>query len=166
MKKLINKNVIKAMTIGISALMVANSMNLTAFAGEGDGQTTGGNGENGEPTTSTPPVATQSDLSLALEGANDEKEEVTSVVASVNDAVDFAEKNIPQGEDVAQYDKDIITEAEDLDEELDNAGKKVVDENGNPVEDENGNIKEEANDKEDVKEYSYKRRCQRSRRRS
>ncbi len=38
MKKLINKNVIKAMTIGISALMAANSMNLTAFAAEGDSQ--------------------------------------------------------------------------------------------------------------------------------
>ena len=66
MKKLINKNVIKAMTIGISALMVANSMNLTAFAGtdDVDTQPEGGAGDN--TTTTTTPENTQSALSLAL----------------------------------------------------------------------------------------------------
>ncbi|MBR6303975.1 MAG: hypothetical protein IKR35_09000, partial [Lachnospiraceae bacterium] len=32
MSKLINKNIIKAMTIGISAVMATSSMNLSAFA--------------------------------------------------------------------------------------------------------------------------------------
>ena len=34
MSKLINKNIIKAMTIGISAVMTVGSMNLAAFAEE------------------------------------------------------------------------------------------------------------------------------------
>ncbi len=126
MKKLINKNIIKAMTIGISALMVANSMNLTAFAGtdDVDTQPEGGTGDN--TTTTTTPENTQSALSLALDDAGTVKTEVGTATALADDAVKFAENNIPSGEGAAEYDNTVAGEAEDLKDELDNAGKDDV----------------------------------------
>ncbi len=120
MKKLINKNIIKAMTLGISALMVANSMNLTAFAAEGETNTTpeGGNTNNGESETQnlSPEMIAlqaeegivQSELSVALGVAEDTVDDVKDATAAIKDAADEAKTGT--NETVSGAAQDILTE--------------------------------------------------------
>lgn len=62
MSKLINKNIIKAMTIGISAVMATSSMNLSAFAAN-----EGTEPETKEPVTQENAAVTKSALTETLE---------------------------------------------------------------------------------------------------
>ncbi len=125
MKKLVNKNVIKAMTIGISALMVANSMNLTAFAGTEDPAIPQG-GEDPKVDNNNG-IGTQSQLSQSLdslgveavtiEGTEGTKDQNTiqEAIGLVEDLVEFSEQNFEKVQDV------------------DENGNPKVDEKGNPV---------------------------------
>ena len=115
MKKLINKNVIKAMTIGISALMVANSMNLTAFAGTEDPAIPQGGEDPKEDNNNG--IGTQSQLSLDLETLGTEATEVKGTEGTEN--------------------QNTVVEATGLAEDLVDY-VQAVDENGNPRVDENG----------------------------
>ena len=97
MKKLINKNIIKAMTLGISALMMANSMNLTAFASEGDNNTTpvDGGTNNQEDKQETMPTAV---LENVQEEAADVKEAVEEAIGTETEAPATVEADAPAQE--------------------------------------------------------------------
>lgn len=144
MKKLINKNVIKAMTLGISALMMANSMNLTAFASEGDNNTTpvDGGTNNQEDKQETMPTAV---LENVQEEAADAKEAVEEAIGVEAEAAVIVEADAPaqeSGEETtvlevidAAKDMGFTEEAAAIENELDNdnlsyeADDKVGDQN-------------------------------------
>ena len=84
MSKLINKNIIKAMTIGISAVMAASSMNLSAFAEEATNTTPEPITPDGDDEQT---AATASQLAIVLDTIGTlEDEEKHDIVDDVHDA--------------------------------------------------------------------------------
>jgi|GEM_PF-2651275 hypothetical protein len=92
MSKLINKNIIKAMTIGISAVMAASSMNLSAFAEEATNTTPQ------EPQVPEQP-AKESELSAALRLMGEQAETVED---TTNTAVNTIAEAISEGENLTR----------------------------------------------------------------
>ncbi len=132
------------MTIGISALMMANSMNLTAFASEGDNNTTpvDGGTNNQEDKQETMPTAV---LENVQEEAADAKEAVEEAIGVEAEAAAIVEADAPaqeSGEETtvlevidAAKDMGFTEEAAAIENELDNdnlsyeADDKVGDQN-------------------------------------
>lgn len=147
MSKLINKSIIKAMTIGISAVMTFSSVNLGVFAGEdvpgGDADNTNG---NVDPITDGSEAQTKSGIMQALDKAGEVKDlvsndskETPGVVQLVDEVVAAAEK-----EEIKEETKELVNdikevvdtdknESEDIVEDVDKFDD-IVDENGDVVE--------------------------------
>jgi hypothetical protein len=119
MKKLINKNIIKAMTIGISALMMANSMNLTAFASEGDNNTQPNNGgKNNQEDTE------KSQIALLQELATEAQTDVTNAIEGEGGVQDYIE-NAETVSEASGLD-DLADETKELKDELDDTTQIAV----------------------------------------
>ena len=147
MSKLINKSIIKAMTIGISAVMTFSSVNLGVFAGEDiPGGDPDNNNGNAEPITDGSEVQTQSGIMQALDKAGEVKDlvsndskETPGVVQLVDEVVAAAEKKeikeetaglVSDIKEVVDTDKN---KSEDIVEDVDKFDD-IVDENGDVVE--------------------------------
>ena len=143
MKKLVNKKIIKAMTIGISALMAANSINLTAFAAEDAGE--GVSDDNKEQTGSE-----QSQIDTVLEIAEQAQVDIIDAVEGENGVQDV----IGNAETVMEETQtDELSEGTDeLKSELDDTVQTPV---SDVVPDENGDLNVEVsgtNEKIDAEE--------------
>ena len=133
MKKLVNKKIIKAMTIGISALMAANSMNLTVFAAEDTGEGVSGNNE--EQTGSE-----QSQIDTVLEIAEQTQVDIVDAVEGENGIQDVIE-NAETVMEKTQTDE-LSEGTDELKSELDDTVQIPV---SDVVPDENGDLNVEVN---------------------
>ena len=159
MKKLINKNVIKAMTLGISALMMANSMNLTAFASEGEENTQPIDGgvnneeEKVQPTAVLDDVKEEANkveevvkeaIGVEAEEAEEEEEKTEETAEEGNEEDGAAEEGTEgtegtEGDDIttvrelidAAKELGLTKEAEVIENELDNAAVETVNSENN-----------------------------------
>jgi hypothetical protein len=95
MSKLINKNIVRAMTIGISAVMASNSMNLSAFAASTENVPA-----SNVPENTSEKAETQSELTKTLESIGKVMEDKTTDTG-VKPAVKEAVKEVDTASDMA-----------------------------------------------------------------
>ena len=148
MSKLINKSIIKAMTIGISAVMTFSSVNLGAFAGEDiPGGAPDNNNGNTEPITDGSEVQTQSGIMQALDKAGEVKDLVSNdskenpgVVQLVDEVVAAAEKK-----EIKEDTKDLVDGIKEVVDTDGNNSKDIVEDvdEFDDIVDENGDIVKE-----------------------
>lgn len=125
-RKVVNEKVIRAMAIGISA-MLATATPMTAMAAEGEGDPEGGNSNEAEQTTK-PASDVYDDAQEAASDALDGTDDAKDSAAIIKDDV----KNVVAGE------AGVDSEGKDLAQEVINAAEKVENttiEDGTPLAD-------------------------------